>query len=52
MHVAQRIFRGDEELVSMVIRLVCMSSGAKAARIPAELREQFKDYVTPIQETD
>ena len=38
----QRVFRGDEELVDMTIRLVCMDEAAKAARIAGSLRENLE----------
>ena len=38
----QRVMRGDEELVDMTIRLVCMDGDAKAARISGDVRETLE----------
>jgi len=46
MHVVQSILRGDEELVTLLVRLVCMTGSAKAARIPQDLRDRLHDYLT------
>ncbi|OIQ94314.1 acyl-CoA thioester hydrolase YbgC [mine drainage metagenome] len=46
MHVLQTISRGEEELVRLVVRLVCMTETAKAARIPDDLRARFQAYLT------
>ena len=47
LHVVQVIMRGEEELVRLVVRLVCMSfEGGKAARIPGELRDQLQHFIT------
>lgn len=51
LHCAQSIRRGGEELVTLVVRLVCMSTGEnKAARIPAVLRTNLQNFLT--QEAD
>lgn len=50
MHVVQSILRGEEELVKLLVRLVCMTGEAKAARIPSFLRDRLQDYLT--QETE
>jgi len=50
LHVRQTIYRGDEELVGLLIKLVCMTGSAKAARIPQDLRDRFQ--TTLPQETD
>lgn len=51
LHVAQSIQRGGEELVSLVVRLVCMrAEDKKAGRIPVELRTKLQNYLT--QEAD
>ena len=52
LHIAQSICRGDEELVTMVMRLVCMTSQAKASRIPNALRDRLQDYLTLTQKMD
>lgn len=47
MHIQQTIRRGEEELVRLVIRLVCMSfEGGKAARIPAILRDVLQQFIS------
>lgn len=46
LHVAQSILRGEEELVTLMVRLVCMTSAAKAARIPQTLRDRLHDYLS------
>ncbi|MHA1597983.1 MAG: tol-pal system-associated acyl-CoA thioesterase [Alphaproteobacteria bacterium] len=38
----QRVMRGDEELVDMSIRLVCMDETAKAARITGDVRDNLE----------
>jgi len=50
LHFAQSVWRGDEELVRLVVRLVCMTFDGKAARIPLSLRENLQDFLT--QEAD
>jgi len=39
---SQRVFRGDDELVHMTIRLVCMDEAAKAARIDGAIRDTLE----------
>lgn len=51
LHVVQTILRGTEELVTLIVRLVCMTGDAKAARIPAALRERLHSYLV-TQETE
>ncbi|HXP95965.1 MAG TPA: YbgC/FadM family acyl-CoA thioesterase [Telmatospirillum sp.] len=46
MHVSQRIWRGDQELVRLDIRLVCMHSDGGAMRIPALIRSDLQDFLT------
>ncbi|HVI51355.1 MAG TPA: tol-pal system-associated acyl-CoA thioesterase [Candidatus Sulfotelmatobacter sp.] len=51
LHVAQSILRGTEELVTLMVRLVCMTGEAKAARIPNDLRDRLQSYLV-TQETE
>ena len=46
LHVCQTVSRNGEDLVRLVVRLVCMTTAAKAARIPEELRIAFHSYLT------
>lgn len=39
---SQRVFRGDEELVYMTIRLVCMNEQEKATRIDGAIRDTLE----------
>ena len=51
LHLTQTIWRGDEELVRLVMRLVCMTFDGKAARIPTALRHTLQDFLI-TQEAD
>jgi len=42
LHVRQSIWRDDEELSTLLVKLVCMSEEARAARIPNALRVQLE----------
>ena len=46
LHVSQGIWRGDEELVRLAIRLVCIHSDGRATRIPAIIRSDLQDFLT------
>jgi acyl-CoA thioester hydrolase len=46
LHVSQSIWRGAEELVRLVIRLVCMHFNGRAMRIPAAIRSELQDFLT------
>jgi acyl-CoA thioester hydrolase len=46
LHVSQSIWRGDEELVGLAIRLVCMRLDGRAVRIPAEMRHELQDFLS------
>ena len=51
LHVAQSIQRKGEDLVTLVVRLVCMhAEDKKAARIPLPLRTNLQNFLT--QEAD
>lgn len=41
LEMEQRVERGGETLVEMVVKLVCMNQTGKAARLPDELRNQM-----------
>jgi len=42
----QRIYREDEELVNIGIRLVCITEDGKTARMPTEIRNAFNQLKT------
>ncbi len=46
LHVGQSIWRGEEELVQLVIRLVCMHFDGRAMRIPVGIRRDLQDFLT------
>ncbi len=46
LHVGQSIWRGGEELVRLVIRLVCMHKDGHAMRIPADIRNDLQDFLS------
>lgn len=46
LHVSQSIWRGEEELVQLVIRLVCMHFEGRAMRIPIAIRSDLQDFLT------
>lgn len=45
LHVAQSIWRGDEELVVLTLRLVCMHVEGRASRIPTPIRDNLQDFI-------
>ena len=45
LHVEQSIWRGDEELVSLVVRLVCIHIEGRATRIPAAIRDNLLGFL-------
>lgn len=46
LHVRQSIWRGEEELVRLGIRLVCMRQDGHAMRIPAEIRLELQNFLS------
>lgn len=46
LHAGQSIWRGEEELVRMIIRLACMNLAGGATRIPTEIRNDLQDFLT------
>ena len=46
MRLRQDVWRGDEEIARMTIRLACIGADGKPARIPDEMRESIQDYLT------
>jgi acyl-CoA thioester hydrolase len=46
LHVSQSIWRAEEELVRLVIRLVCMHFDGRAMRIPAGIRSDLQDFLS------
>ncbi len=49
-HVAQSIWRDDEELVRLAVRLVCMHLSGGAKRLPTGVRGILQEYLS--QEAD
>lgn len=43
----QRIMRGDDVLVSIKIKIGCMSLSGGATRLPEKIRNLLQDFVTP-----
>jgi acyl-CoA thioester hydrolase len=46
LHVSQTIWRGAEELVRLVVRLVSMHFDGRVMRIPAPIRSDLQDFLT------
>ncbi|MDR3437959.1 tol-pal system-associated acyl-CoA thioesterase [Telmatospirillum sp.] len=46
LHVNQSIWRDEEELVRLVIRLVCMHKDGRAMRTPVEIRNELQDFLS------
>lgn len=46
LHIGQTIWRGDETMVQLVIRLVCMHFEGRAMRIPASIRSDLQDFLS------
>jgi acyl-CoA thioester hydrolase len=45
IELCQVVWRGDEELVSMNVKLGCMTLDGRAARLPAEVRHAFQQQI-------
>lgn len=46
LHISQDIWRGEEVLVQLVIRLVCMHFDGRAMRMPVSIRSDLQDFLT------
>lgn len=46
LHISQDIWRDEEVLVQLVIRLVCMHFDGRATRMPALIRSNLQDFLT------
>lgn len=46
LHISQSIWRGEETLVHLVIRLVCMHFDGRAMRMPAAIRNDLQDFLS------
>jgi acyl-CoA thioester hydrolase len=46
LHVRQSIWRGEEELVRLVIRLACIYSDGRVMRIPAAICNDLQDFLS------
>jgi acyl-CoA thioester hydrolase len=46
LHIDQCIWRGAEELVRLVIRLVCMHKDGRAMRIPPQIRNDLQNFLS------
>ncbi len=46
LHNVQTVMRDGEDLVRLVIRLVCMHQDGHAMRIPAIIREKLQDFLS------
>jgi acyl-CoA thioester hydrolase len=45
LHVDQAIWRGDEEVAALRVRLACMHIAGRPVRIPAALRQALQEFL-------